>query len=911
MAKPCDIIYKGIRMAKSDFIKGMIDHLNLTPDEMLNSINYLKSIEYAVSEQKSDVMGVSNQTALGEGVVERIPKPEELTGESVQAESKAAGQEGEMTGITHEQINQVARELGLPDYEGSPETVATWDKQAKERIDKNPNAIPELLNKLREGKQPDAVEQRMMLMYMADLKARINKDPMNDGLLDQWKRARHLSDIVGGREVAKSLRARQGTVPVEETLADYIVTQMEKTGVSKLTPKQKEINIREFEEFQKAKNNWDAYNDKRINELAIQKAEEIVKKIKAEAPKTKKVHGDYVKERQDLIQSIKDKLKQSRGDVSATIVPYAKELFAIAPDVAKLVKSLVEEGINKLPEIIDSVHATLKEYIEPITKEDVRALIAGEYNEKLRTRSVITATIKDLRDQASLIGRLQELEAGIDPKNERAKIKRNQEIEELKQKIKEHDLTKLAASKTRMKSEIAKLEKDLAESKYAPEEKTIIVLDKEGLELKDKLIKLRKEREIRLAEEEYANRSLREKAWSIISAPFREVRTIKSAFDLSAPLRQGVVPTLAEMITNPGRAGKRFKNMLQSAASEKYFDRWMHDLKTSPEWRVMEESGLAISDPNNISKKEEVFQSKLAEKIPILGTIGIKGSERAYSFWLNAQRADMFKKGAIMLQDKGMTFENSPEAYKNWAKTVNALTGRGELAGPLKNAAEALSIGFFSPRLIASRLSFFNPRFYKNIPAPLRKKVIFDMAKFVGVGMGILQLSKLGGAEVEDDPRSPNFGKMKFGDTKYDIWGGFQQYIRLFATLFTQSKKTSAGNIQSLINEKDGSNKSLAVMMTFLRSKAAPLAGSIMNVASGEDVVGQPVTLSSEAKRFLLPILWEDVYKAAKDEGVKGALATAIPGIVGVGVQTYPSSSGSSGKKKPTKKSNKKKPVKK
>lgn len=819
----------------------------------------------------------------------------------IEGEIAGEGQVGEppMIGITHEQLNQVARELNLPEYEGDPETVAGWDFEAKKRINENPNAIPNLLDKLAEGKQPDKIEQRMMIQYIADLKARIDKNP-SDSLLALLKRARNLSDIVGGREVAKSLRARQGSVPVEESLADYMIRQMETSGVSRLTEKQKEINVREYEKFSDAKNSWDAYNAKRIEELATKKAEEMVSKMRSETPKTKKAHGEYVQERKDLIQSIQDKLKKARGESSVTVVPYAKELFAIAPDVAKLVKSLVAEGIDKLPDVIAIVHEQLKDLIKEITPEDVRALVAGEYNEKLRTRSELTAKLKDLKDEAALIGRLQALESGIEPKNERAKVKRNQEIERLKVLIKEHDLTKLAASKTRMKTEIAKIEKQLEDGNFAAEEKLPPPrLDKEGQELKDKLIQLRKEREVRLAEEDYANRSGFKKAMDLISAPFREVRTIKSSFDLSAPLRQGVIPTAAEIITNPGRAGKRFVRMLKSAGSEKYFDRWLYDLKNSPEWHTIEQSGLSIAEPGNITKKEEVFQSRLAEKIPVIGTIGIKGSERAYAFWLNAQRVDLFKKGAERMTEKGMTFENSPDAYKSWAKTVNALTGRGELAGPLKNAAEALSIGFFSPRLIASRLSFFNPKFYKDIPAPLRMMVVKDMIKFIGLGTTVLALGKIGlGADVEADPRSPDFGKMKFGDTRYDIWGGFQQYIRLFSTLATQSKKTSGGQVQSLIN-KDGSNKSGAVISTFFRSKAAPLLGSIMNVATGEDVVGQPVTLGSEAKRFLLPILWEDVYKASKDEGVKGALATAIPGMVGVGVMTYEAqkSTGSNKKK--------------
>lgn len=796
----------------------------------------------------------------------------------------------EMIGISHAETNKIARELGFPEYDKSPESLPLWEKQANERIAKDPNTVMNLINKLRDGYFPDPVDTIIMGKYLASLKSKYDKSPTPE-LLNQINRTTGVFDIAG-RVWGQVGVARQAMRPVEQSLADFHMRDMSAAGVGKLTEKQEAQSTKEYNEFKEAQKNWDAYNAKRIDELATQKAEAKLKELKAQLPKEKKEKKDYATERKQILDDIKKKWKDSsKGDLGASFVPYAKELAAIAPDVAKLVKNLVEQGIDKLPDLIKAVHAELKDVISDIKPEDVRALIAGEYNEKGRTRSQLASKIKDLRDEASLIGRLQELEAGIEPKSERAKVKRNKEIEELKLKLKNHDLTKLAAAKSRMKAEIAKLEKDIADGKYVPEEKTEIKLDKEGQALKDKLIELRRLREIRLAEEEYAQRSTREKIWSYISAPFREVRTLKSSFDLSAPLRQGVVPTAAEIVTNPARAGKRFVNMLRSAKSEKYFNRWLAELKESPQWKIMEQSGLSISEPGNITKKEEVFQSQLAQRIPIIGTHGIKGSERAYSYWLNAQRVDLFKQGAEILQDKGMTFENSKEAYKSWASTVNALTGRGELAGPLKNAAEALSIGFFSPRLIASRLSFFNPMFYKNIPAPLRKMVVGNMLKFVGLGTSILMLSKLAGADVEEDPRSPDFGKIRTGDTRYDIWGGFQQYIRLFSQLATQSKKTSSGKIESLMSDKEGDtkNKSGSVIGTFLRSKAAPLLGSLINVATGEDVVGQPVTLSSEAKRFLLPILWEDVYKAAKEDGLKGALATAIPGMLGVGTQSYPS----------------------
>lgn len=46
MANPCDVIYNGIRVTKDKFIHGLMDHLNLTPDEIVTNQKYLRSIKY-------------------------------------------------------------------------------------------------------------------------------------------------------------------------------------------------------------------------------------------------------------------------------------------------------------------------------------------------------------------------------------------------------------------------------------------------------------------------------------------------------------------------------------------------------------------------------------------------------------------------------------------------------------------------------------------------------------------------------------------------------------------------------------------------------------------------------------------------------------------------------------------------
>lgn len=882
-------------------------------DLLLNKPLKIELDAVSIESPKEISMGETSRDS-GE-VVEGIPESESVTGkEGTREEGKVIGEEEiseegpnwrfaeevfeepEKTGITHAQMDETAREFGLDTYDKDPETVAQWDEAATKRLQK-PDALPNLFQKLRAGDAPDAVETRMMVQYMADLKAKIRKNPGSDELLTQLKRTKDLFNIAG-RIQGKQLRARQGSVPIEETLPDFLLRQMETSRVGRLTEKQKEVNIKEYEAFEAAKTKYEAKIAKLEEANMKLKADKKIQKEKTET-KPRKTREEYKKERGDILSQMRKDINKAAkgGEGLVATIPYLPQLKAAAPHVAKLVKSLVEEGIDNLPDLIKAVHKELKEIIEPLTERDVQDLIGGKYDEQKRTRSELTERLRDLKDEAKYLSKYQDLIDGIEPKGEEAKKKRNRQIEELKQKIKEENLTRVGAAKERMRKEITEIERQLREKDYSIPEKNEIELDQEAIELKDKLIKLRNERNIRLAQEEYAARSNWQKAADIGLIPFRELRTIWSSFDYSMPLRQGLIPTAAELVSNPKKAIGRGSDMVKASANPKFFERSVYDLKNSEEGKLMEACNVAISDPNNFSSKEEVFQSRYVEKIPIIGEYGIKGSERAAAFWLNSQRADLFMRGVKLMEDQGMTFKNSKEAYQNWGSIVNTLTGKGELIGNLKNASGFLSTLFFSPKLMASRLAIFNPMFHKKVPAPIRKMFYADIAKFVGLGISILGLAKLFGADTESDPRHSDFGKIKVGDTRWDMWGGFQQYIRLFSQLITMSKKSAGGKVVSLWEKnKEGERPLKDVAFTFLRSKSSPLLSTAVDIASGENIVGQEVTTKTELMK-LLPIIGRDMASAIADEGVVG-VAKNLPALLGVGVQTYNSNKSSSSSEK-------------
>lgn len=800
--------------------------------------------------------------------------------------------EGELVGLEHAKTEAKRVELGLP-----PRTPRELKTDIQLEIDANNEIqngydVKGLVKKIQNGHLPTDVEHIILLKYAAGLEFKLeNLDPKSkefEATFNEINQVYKASEK-GGSELGAAFRARQKRVFKEDSLGDMLVREAEINMVEDLTEEQRIKVVSEYESIKKAKEEWEKKYNELVDANNEKEANVVVQKEKLSVVrKPNKTKDDFKNEREKLKQSIKDKWKKASSDgvITAVPLPYAKQLAEISPDVARLMRSYVEEGITDLNEVVKNIHNDIKDYIEDIKESDIRDVIAGVYNEK-RTKNQLAESLRDLRDEAKLIVKLEAIEKGEMPKTEKKKIERNQKITELRAKIKE--LTKdgitLESVKTRTKNEITKLEEKLRKGDYSKEpQKEPIKLDEEALVLKDKLIKLKQEREIRLMQQEYENRTNAQKAKDNFLNVLNVPRTLMASADLSAPLRQGIIATIA----HPKLASKAFTEMLKQSVSQKRFDRWFFDLRETPSYEVMEKSGLYIADPHDprLSAKEEQFMNNIAEKIPIIGKI-VKGSERAYVSYLNKMRVDLFIQGMQGFESSGMTIKNSPDVYKAWASFVNNSTGRGKMPEVLENAAPLLNSAFFSPRLMAARLNMLNPLYYPKLPKEVRIMALKDMAAFITVGTSILALSALAGADIEKDPRSPNFGKIKIKGTTYDIWGGFQQYIVEFSQLLSGQTKSATTEIVRDLDSRTFPYKTrIDDLLSFARGKLAPVPASIMNLGSGKKVTGERTNIFKEIRGWVTPLVISDALQAFNKDGLTGAFATAIPATFGVGVQT-------------------------
>lgn len=866
----------------------------ITSEDFIKSQNIRKEKkggQNATTKSKEQQQKINQQSSVEEhsGIgASRNEKTSNETDNSNSGENSAGEKvkEGNISKLRHVDIDNLRTNLGLKE-------IGVRERKSAEQLNSEADTeikkgykVGNLLDKIDNGHIPTDVERTIIHKYTNILNDELeNIKDVNSKEFD--KKLNELDRITrqaksAASEAGAALKSIQNSHVLDTSLGSYLLREKDANNDAPLTEQQKETVVKEFIEISQTQKDLEKRLTDLQDEVNFLKAKQNIRKTKPiSKPKT---HEEYVTERKLISEGIREKLKKFHANINVSIIPYADQLIAISPDVAKLVKSHIDEKVDDLKVIIDNIHETLKSDIPQITKKDVQDIIAGVYNEKKVTRNEDTKKLYELKQEAKLLNKIEDLQNGVQPKSERGKIVYNQRLEELRKQIKENDLTKIAAYKTRILSETTKIEQALKEGNYEPEQKKApLVLDKATRELKDKLIRLKQEREVRLMQQQYNNRNKYEKTRDKLIDIANVPRTLMSSMDFSAPLRQALVAT----VSHPIMASKAGLEMFKQSISQKRFDRWFHEVKEDPQYPISQQSGLYIADPHDprLTAKEEMFMNNISEKIPVVGGL-VKGSERAYVGYLNKMRWDLFTRFSEFYQSQGRTFENSPELYKGLASYVNNSTGRGKI-GALESAAPILNSVFFSPRLIASRLNFLNPVYYAKLPKEVRILAIKDVAKFVGLGMTVLALASLNGAEVEGDPRSSDFGKIKIGNTRWDIWGGYQQYIRVFAQLMSGEKKLASGEMKKLNGEGAFGETRMDLIGNFVRGKLAPVPSIAVDYLKGRTIVGEPFSLKNEAIQHLSPLTFQDISEAVKDRGISAIFTVGIPSTFGVGVQTY------------------------
>lgn len=363
-------------------------------------------------------------------------------------------------------------------------------------------------------------------------------------------------------------------------------------------------------------------------------------------------------------------------------------------------------------------------------------------------------------------------------------------------------------------------------------------------------------------------------------------QSLMSAGDLSGTLRQGFILTAR----HPVLASKAFGAQVKAMFSEKAYRAIDAEIRDSMNSDLHERFGLYLPEPEGgIGAREEAFRSRLAERIPLLGPI-VRGSDRAYVTYLNKLRASSFDVIADAFDRAGIKPETDPKAYADLARFTNAASGRGTLGMAEKYAGD-LAHAFWSPKLMASRVQLMNPLYYKGLHPAVRMEAAKSMAAAVTATVTMLALAKMAGAEVETDPRSTDFGQMKFGNTRIDLMAGFRPYFIAMARTVTGEFKSSKGQIYNVGEWKNGKPPETpdrtAPAGRFFEQKLAPVPSYGYHYLKGQDAIGQKFDPSAAFWQMLMPMPFADTAGAIGEHGAGAGALMGAASMLGAGVQTY------------------------
>lgn len=762
------------------------------------------------------------------------------------------------TSIKNAKVTEERGTRGLPELT-VPE-VRSWEKvnkEAKDLIDKGFD-VDKLAEELANNPRPLTDTEVSLLTFNREKikqeRNRVNEELAN--ITDESKRAEklkqsleldekfNLNDLASKQSKTES--ARGLGIARMEIKDDYSIAplmQRARTANNNaVVPDEIRIKLEDYSrKITEAEKKVQEYQE-RVSKL---EADKIIRDLESQT-KFEQRTTRRARKKQELETEYQDLLKEFAKTTQFNALVDPRQIAVLS----KIAKNRVENGITSVEQMADGIYQDIKKFVPDISKQDIIDAIGG-------------------------MGRFKKMTDG-EIKFELNKIKRQVSDETLQKTY-----------KTRLENRKAELEKMLETGNFEKTPRRKTKMNEELSRLKDEvdLLKIKADKEVRLLE--LKNRTTEEKVkdWTIELTNIP--RTLMASVDLSAPLRQGIVYSFAHPLIAFGKGGA-FREMFKYFGSDKALRELRREIEDSPNAFLYNKSGLYLanekSNLHRLSGREEAYMSSLPEKIPGYGRL-IRGSERAYTGFLDKMRMDMFDFYVEQARKSGVTFESNPKLYKDMAKVINTSTGRGTLGG-FERSATALSVGLFSPRLIASRLQLINPRYYFKLDPFARKMAMKDMLKFVSVGTSLVGLAKLAGAEVETDPRSTDFMKIKIGDTRLDVWGGFQQYGVLITRMISGQTKNAEGKIKELRSDKYPFRNRWDVGLRFAEQKISPFAGFIRDYFKDENFEGNEFNFTDEFIKNITPLYLQDMYDAIQIDGAEGAFKV-MPGIFGVGTQTY------------------------
>lgn len=425
-------------------------------------------------------------------------------------------------------------------------------------------------------------------------------------------------------------------------------------------------------------------------------------------------------------------------------------------------------------------------------------------------------------------------------------------------------------------------------------------------------------------------RSLGKGAWTALAMS----KGLKAAYDLSGTFRPA---GLRVLFTQPSiwkqGALRQFRDVWDTYGGNQVMDMVNADIVS----RENALNGYYKKAKLDVGIGEEAFPSDVPERafeyagkkieqtrIPIASKVAgrivgktYKASQDAYTALHTRWRADIFDKYVEIAKKQGVELDDTQLGAIG--RMVNSLTGRGRF-GRAENVTQYLNVPFFSPKALKSHIDvlldplrggqeglapFGEPKEGTNF---VRKEAAKNLAKIViGTGIMLAIAKAVKPDSVDFDFRSANAGKVKVGNTRFDVTGGWGSLAVLSTRLalwmssaVTPDKYTVAPFKSSTTGEtrffnertrtgakKFNSQTAKDVFFDFFENKESPSFAVLSNIMEGETRRGEKPTVWTSVRDLYEPLPYAN-YKELKDDpnSAPTLLALILDGL-GVGSNTY------------------------
>ena len=400
-------------------------------------------------------------------------------------------------------------------------------------------------------------------------------------------------------------------------------------------------------------------------------------------------------------------------------------------------------------------------------------------------------------------------------------------------------------------------------------------------------------------------------------------KVIRSSFDISFPLRQGIMTS----VRHPILWSKSIRDSARAFADPDWMTREIARLRRDrtpygvkmPDGSVRDmEFGHILDEIMEVLPEdvEPFYHAGLAEKwfdkLFLIESGPIRRSRVAFTGAGNGLRAGMTRHWLNYWKSAGVDI--TPERLEKLGALMNALTGRATLPEtgkfPLMDLLQATwwspQYRLSGPQVFGTMLKHFGPgqvargvtggRVAPSADVQIGRIAAENLVSFVTGGIGILAMLKMSGlADVQVDPRSSDFGKIKLGPTRINFFGTLQLLVRTIAQMVTQTRLDPERGPQA--------QNPFGALGRYWQSGASPEFSVITDLVAGETYLGRTMRPSEErgvstgdilerelapwsSDNRISPLALADIKESIEMDGLRGALLGSL-GMLGLGVQSY------------------------